>query len=188
MDHTPFDYIAISLFSLLGVVAVAFLALELWDWRRQKTPAPEPADRLAAKQTERSSATTGSSRAKRTSHEPGPKQRAHDDGSSALRTRLQKLLDRGVALEQGTPATRIETISAAATLLRSITREEDVDAWEADVEAALRGRPRDIALFRYERPRSPLEGIGAAAALANPLKRRLQQRNHQLATIIARLP
>jgi hypothetical protein len=93
-----------------------------------------------------------------------------------------------VALEQGTPATRIETIPAAATLVRSITREEDVDAWEADVEAALRGRPRDIALFRYERPRSPLEGIGAAAALANPLKRRLQQRTHQLATIIGRLP
>jgi hypothetical protein len=100
---------------------------------------------------------------------------------SARRRRLQKLLNRGVALEQNAPAQRIAT----AISLKPLTRLDDVEAWEADVEAELADRPRDIALFYYEPPRSPLDGF-AMLALDDPLRRRLRQRVHQLETIVKR--
>lgn len=74
------------------------------------------------------------------------------------------------------------------SLLRPATRPEDVDAWEAEVEAALRHRPRDIGLFHYDPPRSPLEALSASVISSSPLRRRLRQRLRQLETIMDRIP
>lgn len=176
MDEAPFDVIAYTLLSLLGVVALLYLIVETWAmWTRragiQRIPAPlaptRPQPEPAGQQS--------SSRAQASTKPPAP--------TSNPRDRLQRLLDRGVALEQ-----RAAGPLAGLSILEPQTRPEDVDAWEAEVEAALRGRPRDVALFRYEPLRSPLDAIGVAAIMESPLKRRLRQRTKQLGTIIQRMP
>lgn len=110
---------------------------------------------------------------------PKPKPRV----SANTRRRLQTLLDRGVALQQNVRS----PLSANFGLLHPPTREEDVTAWEAAVEAELMDRPKDLALFRYERPRSPLAAL-SVAPLDSSLRRRLEQRNEQLSVIIRRMP
>jgi hypothetical protein len=111
-----------------------------------------------------------------------PAKPAKDESSE--RRRLQKLLDRGFELEQNAPSLG----AIGHPFLTPATRVEDVDAWEAEVEAALWDRPRDLALFRYERPRSPLEAFATISAFDNPLKRRLRARLHQLEIIVKRTP
>lgn len=213
MDSPSFDIIAYVLLASLGVLAVVFLGNVLLDdvkRRRLKReaatvsatesvageqavdqatresrqgleppepePMPEPTPEPETEPT--SDPTLEPEHAPKPSPLPKPKPRV-----SAKRRRLQTLLDRGVALQQNVRS----PLSSNIGLLHPPTREEDVTAWEAAVEAELMDRPKDLALFRYERPRSPLAAL-SVAPLASPLRRRLEQRNEQLSVIIRRMP
>jgi hypothetical protein len=176
VDKTPFDWIAYSLLALLGMVAVLFLTMEAWArWQERRAAQSAPTEPEPVRRSRQEPAIP-----EPTGVVQAPRPRA---SVSHLRGQLQALLNRGVALEQGATSPLL-----AMSILTPQTRTQDVEAWEAEVEAALRERPRDLALFLYEQPRSPLDAIGVTLMTENPLKRRLHQRNKQLETIIKRLP
>jgi hypothetical protein len=104
----------------------------------------------------------------------------HGDGDP-LRSRLQRALDKGVALEQR--VAHPLGFAGASVLTGPSTRQEDVDAWEARVESLLHDRPRDLSLFRYNEPTTGFERL-TINPLANPLRDRLRRRNIQLEKII----
>jgi hypothetical protein len=176
VDKTPFDWIAYSLLALLGIVAVLFLTIEAWArWQQRTAPQSTPIVPEPVSLSRQEPAIPQPSGVVQAPRPPA--------SVSHLRGQLQALLNKGVALEQGATSPLL-----AMSILTPQTRTEDVEAWEAEVEAALRERPRDVALFQYEPPRSPLDAIGVTLMTENPLKRRLRQRNKQLETIIKRLP
>lgn len=102
-----------------------------------------------------------------------------------MREKLQRELDKGIALER-----RVKNpfdALAATVLSGPRTTEIDVEAWEARVERLLHDLPRQVALFHYEEPRSPFENL-VPNPLESPLRRRLEQRNASLEKIIRSLP
>jgi hypothetical protein len=123
---------------------------------------------------------------------PEPKQKApatpraktpktrQSDGNS-LRSRLQRQLDKGIAMEQR--VAHPLGFAGASVLMGRSTQQADVDAWEAQVERLLRDRPRDLSLFRYNEPIPALERM-TINPLANPLRDRLRRRNIQLEKVI----
>jgi hypothetical protein len=191
MNGGPFSVVAFALLAGLGLISLSFLFVQFkdrLDVRRERAEAP-PAGAVLPLPGEASSEFHTEEGESGTREEAGsgaaPPSRASAGPGSSERRRLQRLLNRGVALMTNTPD--IFGI-AGASLLTPTTKPEDVDAWEAAVEGELWERPRDLALFHYERPKSPLAALGASAALRNPLKERLQARVAQLETIVKRTP
>jgi hypothetical protein len=101
--------------------------------------------------------------------------------TNSLRSRLQRELDKGVALEQR--VAHPLGFAGASIFMGPPTRQNDVEAWEARVERLLRDRPRSLSLFRYNEPTSGFAGL-MVNPLDNPLRDRLRQRNIQLEKII----
>lgn len=193
MDSLTFDLIAYGLLAALALLAVLFLVNVLVDniKRRklkresfaisarasaQEQPCPAPPAQGRAALPERAD-----------DPPPRPPDSPPDDLPAASppsrrRGRLQELLDRGVALEENARS----PLGALSAVVNPPTTQADVTAWEAAVEAELMNDPKELALFRYERPRSPLVSL-TAGAFDNLLRRRLEQRNEQLGVIIKRL-
>jgi hypothetical protein len=172
VHHLGLAVIAYILLAGLGFVSLFFLAIQTKDWLDGRSVRDEAShDAFVAPQEAR----VAESPAPRVTPQPA-------SADSPARAELQRLLNRGVSLEQNAAG----LAGLGRSLVTPVTQLEDVEAWEAEVEAALRNRPRDIGLFYYERPRSPLDALGTVSALENPLKRRLQQRVRQLETIIGR--
>lgn len=118
---------------------------------------------------------------------PAPPKKPQTKGPStpssagSLRSRLQRELDKGVALERR--VAHPLGFAGASVLMGPRTRQEDVDAWEARVERLLRDNPRSLSLFRYD---EPVDGLARLVVnpLENPLRDRLRRRNIQLEKII----
>jgi hypothetical protein len=101
--------------------------------------------------------------------------------AKSLRSRLQRELDKGVAMERR--VAHPLGFAGASVLMGPPTRQEDVDAWEARVERLLRDLPRSLSLFRYNEPTSGFARL-MVNPLDNPLRDRLRRRNIQLEKII----
>jgi hypothetical protein len=179
MSPPGFDGVAYLLLSGLGLVSLWYLGIEFRDWWKVRDD--REAESIGSPKPAQQPVTSAPSRAQGVEaqrQEPMPQL----SNASPERGRLQGLLNEGVRLEQDLPP-----YPSFVLQLQPTTRLEDVNAWEARVEAALRERPRDLALFYYEPQRSPLTAISPVLALTNPLKQRLQQRVRQLETIVQRM-
>lgn len=177
----PFDVIAYALLSGLGVLSLGFLGLQAYEAiarRRTRSEAETPARGSAGEPADEDGAadrTEPDGEAPSRSGALAPPRRK----ASPARRRLQELLNEGVSLQQNVPDIHPLTLAPS-------TREPDVKAWEAAVEAELidQGREREIGLFYYEPPRSPLASL--SIGMQNPLRRRLHLRLQQLEVIVKR--
>lgn len=190
MHDVIFGVLAYALLAGLGFISLAFLAVQLYDRlaARRKLRAVEwrSDEEVAAEAAHRTSVATEPPRPTDPAPSGAPAATDGIEGRSISRqrARLQNLLNRGVRLEQGVRDSF--GLLSMAQMLEGFTQQEDVDAWEADVEAELADRPREIALFKYEPRSSPLAGF-TFSVVDNPLRKRLRQRNQQLETIIKRM-
>lgn len=185
MSGSTFEFVAYALLSCLGLVSLAYLGFTLRDWRvaRGVNALVEPmaGDRQEPVATQAPPVETP--RKDEDDEKEGQPAIPDRPKGSLKRHRLQQLLTEAVGLDRRLPALPSFNLS-----LQPTTRPEDVDAWEASVEAELHDRPRDLALFHYEPQQSPLAAFSLVTALHDPLKRRLEQRMRQLETIVRRTP
>jgi hypothetical protein len=107
----------------------------------------------------------------------------HGSGRAQLREDLQALYNEGDALLQALP----HPLGAAfrgLMIASPTTTEQDVDAWEAEVEHRLVKEPKLRAIFMRKPPPVPFPGLRSIALGGSPLRTRMSQRLRQLAQII----
>ena len=131
MDEPPFAFIAYLLLGGLGFVSLSFLFLQTKDWWQGRTG--------HAVATVPAKASQVSPIARSRPPDTATERPSSAPNSPEDRGRLQLLLNEGVKLEQNAPAL-IDGLENHWRCIRE-TRLEDVDPWEAEVEAALRDRP-----------------------------------------------